>query len=83
MGIYIDTVVTRYSKEYGSKDCETVEEGSKRCIGVIVAIEDLPDFRDDPAITVQWLRSCAYHCNALNEDMRYLLSQLWEIGQAA
>ena len=80
MGIYVGTIVTRYSEEYGSKDCETVEEGSKPCIGEIVAIEDIPEHSDNPAITVQWLRSCSYHCNKLNVDMRYLLDQLWEIG---
>jgi len=50
-------------------------------VGRIVEIEANLHNPDNPVIEVKWLEWCDYHDLGTKSPLRFLLDELWEIGQ--
>lgn len=76
MSISVGTIVTRYHPNFYERTCD-----NGTCVGKVVAIEDLPDSPENPAIMVKWWETCKFHNYARFTTYRFLLDETWEIGQ--
>lgn len=77
MDIVTGNLVTRWNPDKGDYPCERDELS---CVGVIVEIQNHPDYEDNPATCVNWVHSCTYHMNKLYSDMWYTMDQLSKIN---